>query len=210
MNITSFLHGKGFYHFEGCVQLNLQKVEDLIHIINLINKDKPTIHAMEIGFNAGHSAELFLQSNKDLILTSFDLGHHPYVLAAKEYIDLTYPKRHALILGDSRITVPLYNHTTFDIIFIDGGHEYETAKTDMENCLRLAHKDTIIILDDTIFTAGWEEHYTLGPSRTWIEYLQQDKIVEVERKDYSHGMGMVWGTPKYSSTLRKGWDKIPF
>jgi hypothetical protein len=38
---------------------------------------------LEIGFNAGHSAEVFLKNNKDLILTSFDLGEHNYVTTAK-------------------------------------------------------------------------------------------------------------------------------
>ena len=28
---------------------------------------KPNIRVMEIGFNAGHSAEIFLKNNKDLI-----------------------------------------------------------------------------------------------------------------------------------------------
>jgi len=46
---------------------------------------------MEIGFNAGHSAEVFLKNNNELFLTSFDLGFHDYITAAKEYIELKYP-----------------------------------------------------------------------------------------------------------------------
>ncbi len=42
---------------------------------------------MEFGFNAGHSSEVFLENNNSLLLTSFDLGEHNYVLSAKEYID---------------------------------------------------------------------------------------------------------------------------
>jgi len=34
---------------------------------------------------------------------------------------------------------------------IDGGHEYEIAKADMENCFHLSHTHK-----DTIFTNGWE------------------------------------------------------
>lgn len=193
MSITSFLNSRGFHSFaEGYSQEVPQQVKDLINLTN-----KPNINVMEIGFNAGHSADVFLQNNKDLTLTSFDLGEHNYVSTAKEYIDATYPNRHTLILGDSRQTIPIYlennKDTKFDFIFIDGGHDYEIAKADMENCFHLAHKDTIVALDDTIFTKGWEEGYTIGPTRTWTEYLQQNKIIELNRIDYCNGRGMSWG-----------------
>jgi predicted O-methyltransferase YrrM len=192
MQITSFLNSRGFHSFEGYSQQVPQQVNDLINLTN-----KPNINVMEIGFNAGHSAEVFLQNNKELTLTSFDLGGHNYVMPAKEYIDATYPNRHTLILGDSSVTIPIYLQNNkdikFDVIFIDGGHDYQIANADMENCFHLSHKDTIVIIDDTIFTQGWEQAYTIGPTRTWVEHLQQNKIVELNRKDYCVGRGMSWG-----------------
>jgi predicted O-methyltransferase YrrM len=192
MSITHFLRSRGFYSFEGHSQQVQQQVHDLINL----SKNTP-INVMEIGFNAGHSAEVFLRNNKQLTLTSFDLGGHDYVSHAKKYIDVTYPNRHTLILGDSMVTIPIYlknnKDTKFDLIFIDGGHDYNIAKTDMENCFHLAHKDTIIALDDTIFTKGWERGHTIGPTRTWTEHLQQNKIIELNRKDYAAGRGMSWG-----------------
>lgn len=192
MQITSFLNSRGFHSFEGYSQQVPQQVNDLINLTN-----KPNINVMEIGFNAGHSAEVFLQNNKKLTLTSFDLGGHNYVMPAKKYIDATYPNRHTLILGDSSVTIPIYLQNNkdikFDVIFIDGGHDYQIANADMENCFHLSHKDTIVIIDDTIFTQGWEQAYTIGPTRTWVEHLQQNKIVELNRKDYCVGRGMSWG-----------------
>jgi hypothetical protein len=63
----------------------------------------------------------------------------------------------------------------------------------MENCFHLAHKDTIVILDDTMFTKKWVTGYTIGPTKTWTEHLQENKIIELKRKDYCRGRGMSWG-----------------
>jgi hypothetical protein len=191
MSLQQFLFNKGFNNFEGYCQQLPNQVYDLKRLTSNSN-----INMMEIGFNAGHSADIFLQ-NKDLKLTSFDLGEHKYVSYAKEYIDSTYPDRHTLILGDSTVTVPLYikdnKDVKFDIIFIDGGHEYNIVKNDMENCMKLAHSDTIVILDDTMFIKEWTEVYTLGPTKIWDEYLEQNKINEINRFHYYVGRGMVYG-----------------
>jgi len=189
MNLTEYLNLHGHYHFEGYSQQVQHQVDNLIELTKT-----PNINVMEIGFNAGHSAEVFLKNNPSLTLTSFDLGYHNYVLAGKKYINETYPNRHTLILGDSTITVP--QHTgSFDVIFIDGGHEYDVAKKDLENCMRFAHKDTIVIIDDTIYTSCWEMGYTIGPTKAWIESLDT-KIIELNRKEYSLGRGMSWGKYK--------------
>jgi predicted O-methyltransferase YrrM len=195
--ITNFLNSRGFSTntFEGYSQQCIQQVNDLSFLTS-----KPNLHVMEIGFNAGHSAEVFLQNNT-LRLTSFDLGSHDYVLTAKEYIDMTYPHRHVLILGDSRVTIPKYynenKNNKFDVIFIDGGHDYSIASADVDNCLKLAHKDTIVIVDDIMFRKEWQQGWTIGPTRKWSEYLAMNKIVELDRHEYYKGKGMAWGRYLY-------------
>jgi predicted O-methyltransferase YrrM len=192
MPITEFLNNRGLHIIEGYSQQISKQVEDLINLTN-----RSSISVMEIGFNGGHSAEIFLKNNSSLNLTSFDLGCHNYVLPAKEYIDATYPSRHTLILGDSTKTLPKYIEEnpakTFDVIFIDGGHDYIIAKSDLENSRKLAHKDTIVIIDDTIHTMGMETSWTIGPTKTWTEHLENGKITEINRIDYTQGRGMSWG-----------------
>lgn len=158
--------------------------------------------AMEIGFNGGHSAELFLKSNKFLNLISFDLGNHDYVSLGKNFIDNSYPFRHRLILGDSRSTVPKFSKENpcvkFDFIFIDGGHDYDIAMADLVNCRRLSTPDTVVILDDTRSTPPirqWNE----GPNKAWGELRAQGQIKELGSEDYPHpphaamSRGQSWG-----------------
>ena len=44
-----------------------------------------------------------------------------------------------------------------------------------------------------MFRPDWEQAYTVGPTRTWVEHLQQHKIVELYRRDYCVGRGMSCG-----------------
>ena len=191
--ISQFLNAAGFNNFEGnCYEENAQ-IRDLIGV----SKDSSIKNILEIGFNAGHSACTFLSNNITVNVVSFDLGIHDYIPKAKEYIDETYPTRHSLILGDSTQTIPKYiidnPDKKFDVIFIDGGHEYEVANADLENCAKLAHTDTIVLLDDTMFVNEWSRIWTYGPTKTWAEHLETNRLIEIARKNYGPGKGMCWG-----------------
>jgi len=173
---------------------SLQIEEKAKTLVELVRKYKPK-NILEIGFNGGHSSLLFL-INSSAKITSFDLGSNKYVDDGKNHIDKYYSSRHKLIKGNSLNTIPkfkLENNEKFDMIFIDGGHEYNTAIGDLKNCLELAHKNTIVILDDVVRKSGWEKHYTTGPTKAWDDLKRESKINELGQEDYEPGHGMSWG-----------------
>lgn len=187
--LDDFLNKNNCFVDEGHSQ---QCNEQINLLIKLIKNDKIK-NIVEIGFNAGHSAEIFLKNNPNIVMTSFDLGYHSYTSVGKQYIDMTYPGRHTLILGDSLQEVPAYSENTkFDIIFIDGGHAYNVAYGDIINCKKLAHENTIIIMDDTHFPITNINH-THDPTLAWSNAIKENIIIPIWNIDYDYCRGLSLG-----------------
>jgi predicted O-methyltransferase YrrM len=110
---------------------------------------------LEIGFNTGASAAAFLASRDDILVMSVDIGHHKYIIPYKKILDSQFPNRHTLIIGDSKDIIPRLGALKPDLIFIDGDHIEPTPLIDARNCLALAHKNTVLIMDDTNLLNGW-------------------------------------------------------
>ena len=184
-NVNAFLSFNGIGPIEG----NSNQLPEQIHDLVILSKGATNI--LEIGFNAGHSAEIFLKNNPMCKVVSFDLGEHSYVYKVKEYIDYMYPNRHTLIFGDSTKTIPEYPNEIFDLIFIDGGHSLEIAQQDLKNCCRLGHQLTILAMDDIVYRS--HAPWTIGPTQAWVGAKRESRILEVKSKEYSPGRGMCWG-----------------
>jgi predicted O-methyltransferase YrrM len=90
---------------------------------------------MEVGFNAGHSSTMMLETFPDLKVVAFDLCAHDYTLAAFEFLKSKFPDRITLTCGNSETTVPAHGRgsalRSFDAIFVDAGHFYFNALTDI-------------------------------------------------------------------------------
>jgi predicted O-methyltransferase YrrM len=172
--------------------------EQTERLVKLIQSLPSCGNILEIGFNAGHSANTFL-SHSLAHVTSFDLGDRGSVPYAKKFMDLKYPTRHTLIIGDSTQTIPEWakrNDTMQDLLFIDGGHTYEIAMADIMNCKALAHKDTIVAIDDVCMAVADQQEWTLGPTKAWSECMMNGVISMEGSERYRVGRGMCWG--KYS------------
>ena len=134
----------------------------------------------EIGFNAGFSSLAFLSADPGVRVISFDIGQHDVVRHAKEFLDGVYPGRHELVIGDSTLTVPRYAaanpSVSFDLVFIDGGHSYETVAADIVNLRSMSRLGTSVVIDDLTPWLWWGE----GPTRAWIQAIREQRIVQIE------------------------------
>ena len=134
----------------------------------------------EIGFNAGYSTNAFLNSSQDSRVVSFDLVEHGYTKAAKQIVDQKFPGRHTLIAGDSTKSVPDYARKhpdlRFDLVFIDGGHEYEIAKADIMNMMPMCTAQTAVIIDDLTPWLRWGK----GPTQAWTEAIENGFVRQEE------------------------------
>ncbi|MFF1823381.1 O-methyltransferase [Kribbella sp. NPDC058245] len=130
----------------------------------------------EVGFNVGFSSIAFLESSPDVTVVSFELDQRHAVVLAKEYVDQNYPGRHELIIGNSLTTLPAYEAGKFDLVFVDGGHEYEVATADIRNAARLAKPDGLVVVDDLVPWYPWG----VGPTQAWDEAVADGLIEPLE------------------------------
>jgi hypothetical protein len=122
-----------------------------------------------VGFGPGHSTIIYLASNPEATVYNFDLypflGESPELLyveyvekqplfqpAALKYINKEFPGRLITVKGNSNSSVPEFaqKHPGFkcDFISIDGSHNPPQPFFDIYHFHALAHKDTILVLDD--------------------------------------------------------------
>lgn len=169
-----YLLGWGHVVFEGS-----SGSQELAYLADLVRRTSAAT-VLEIGFNAGLSSQALLSVSPSTRVVSFDLGDHPYVHRAKEYVDRRFPGRHELILGDSRTTLPRYAGSTarpvFDLAFVDGGHELDVVRADLRNTRALCAPNAHVVVDDLTPWRPWG----VGPATAWREAIEEGLIVQEE------------------------------
>lgn len=125
---------------------NFSSVEGYWHDRNIFRPVVQDIYAkikpetmLEIGFNIGYSASMWLEFDPEnkLKLTSVDIGIHEDTVKAAEAVKNLHGDRFDFILCDSREVKPQLKDRLFDIAFIDGDHNTEGVRNDIQLCLDL-------------------------------------------------------------------------
>lgn len=136
----------------------------------------PTVRNIcEVGFNAGHSAAVFLNANPQANMYSFDIGQFPYTRGNSKLMKEIFPTRFEYVSGPSEVTVPEFGQsrpdTKCDIISVDGDHSTEGTFNDLVNFRKLASCRNWVLMDD----AGWN-----STNKAWQMAKDAGIITQVE------------------------------
>lgn len=101
---------------------------------------KKKLRYLEIGVWEGRSA-VYMLDNYECDYTGVELNPQPHLL----YNLKNYPK--TLIIGDSRMVLKILRGY-WDLVYIDGSHEYDVVKQDISNSWPLLEEGGILLLDD--------------------------------------------------------------
>jgi len=152
---------------------------------------------LEIGFNAGHSSELFLENFKNAKVTSVDLGYWYYCKFGYEFLKNKYPGRIEVHFEDSIKALKGYSklnkNNIYDLIYIDGNHTYQYALNDILNCKKFSDQSTILLLDDVVQDPAFRTEANKAPTEVWNKLKEEGVISEIECmhfKDINRGVAV--------------------
>jgi hypothetical protein len=116
--------------------------------INLCHAAKAATKAIEIGFNAGHSAAIMLLANPSLTIRAFDTCSLAYTMPCVEFLNSVFDNRLTLVPGESRLTVGADAVHGYDLAHIDADHSFAAVTADLAKCLQKCLDGAVVIMDD--------------------------------------------------------------
>ena len=72
----------------------------------------------------------------------------PYTIEAVEDLLKKFKSNINLIKGNSNKVLKNLDKSKIDYVFLDGGHEYNTVKNDLNNCIDIINNNDTILCDD--------------------------------------------------------------
>ena len=198
--LEMFLKTKiGKNSFTGNISLNPEQMRLLINLVRKLAELKPaesSITVCETGFNGGHSAVLYLESDPRVRYIGFDIGIYGSAKPAAQFIADQYgPSRVSLIWGDSSKTVPSFIQASLnvcDLIVVDGGHDYETCYADLKNLAQAAAEQAYVMVDDCA------PINRLSMQASWERAVKEGLYHELQRKE-------VWNERTPNPVGTPGW-----
>jgi predicted O-methyltransferase YrrM len=170
--------------YDGQGTHSLQNPEELIWLIKIIqklvkNKKLKLKNFLEFGYAWGFTNSILNKFFKFEKIISVDNINNEGQSKESFFANLRF-KNFVLLCGDSRskfIKDQIKLNSKYDLIFIDGGHEYDVVKNDFELAKKNRSKNSIIIFHDINATA------CKGPGKLWKQ-IKKDKSKNIKKFEY--------------------------
>lgn len=172
--------GEGFW---GC---NGQDPEIFRHIIEGVYDTYEIKSILEIGFNIGCSASMWLEWDKTqkVTLTAVDICKHGATVPASQTVQERYGDRFRFFGSDSKKAKPLLEGKSFDMAFVDGDHSYEGVIADSKMSIDLGVN--VLLYDD------WHEKDTKHKGSNGVKHatltLEEEGLIQLEKVYYIEGV----------------------
>jgi predicted O-methyltransferase YrrM len=126
----------------------------------------------EVGFNAGHSAAVFLLANPESTYVGFDTMGLRWSAASLAFAQRLFPGRVRIVPGLSTDTLPAHAAPRCDLLSIDGEHAGETPFLDIANGRAASHAGGYVLMDDWSSTSP-------DVKAAWARALSEGLLAEV-------------------------------
>jgi len=137
------------------------------------------IRVLEVGFLIGHASAMFLEWGAEVVC--FDEAERGVSISAKGHLDLQWPGRHELILGDPALEMALYPGDFFDFAWVGGCRRSLEAGTNLRAALGLLLPDSLVAMPGAVDAArGQERMEQVGPTRAWRSAVSEGLVETLE------------------------------
>ena len=160
-HLADFTTNEGHWHDRNVFRPTIQ---------DLYNKYKVK-SILEIGFNIGYSASMFLEFDPDKksTVTSVDIGIHAATVPAAKAVKNLHGDRFSFILCDSKKVRKQLEGQLFDLAFIDGDHSDIGVASDIRLCIDL--QIPLLLFDDY-----WTYSDTNGIRKVCTQFVHSKKM----------------------------------
>ena len=95
---------------------------------------------------------------------------NPYTMEAVQDLLIKFKNNVHLIKGNSNFLLKKIDMTKLDYVFLDGGHDYETVKNDLNCCSEVVNNNGTILCDD------YNLSYAPGVKKAIDEYVKNNNF----------------------------------
>jgi len=129
----------------------LATLEQVAGLIVKVASENKCQDALEVGVHWAYSTRALLKGCTHHV-TSIDNHFYPYAVTRVEEDDAS--DRWTYIVEDSLTAMPKEKDEIYDLVFIDGAHDYDHVYSDLTNALRILKPGGVLLVDDYLHEKG--------------------------------------------------------